>query len=39
MHKRELKTIDKDKVKKEISSRLERMTQRVKSKSIAFYPS
>ncbi len=39
MHKRELKTIDKLKVKKEISSRLERMTQRVKSKSIAFYPS
>lgn len=39
MHKRELKTIDKEKVKKEISNRLERMTQRVKSKSIAFYPS
>jgi 5-methylthioadenosine/S-adenosylhomocysteine deaminase len=39
MHKRELKTIDKKKVKQEISKRLERMTQRVKSKSIAFYPS
>jgi 5-methylthioadenosine/S-adenosylhomocysteine deaminase len=39
MHKRELKTIDKAKVKKEISNRLERLTQRVKSKSIAFYPS
>jgi len=39
MQNRQLKTINKDKVKQEISKRLERMTQRVKGKSIAFYPS
>ncbi len=39
MQNRELKTINKVKIKQEISKRLERMTQRETSKRIAFYPS
>jgi 5-methylthioadenosine/S-adenosylhomocysteine deaminase len=39
MQNRELKTINKEKIKQEISKRLERMTQRVTNKRIAFYPS
>jgi len=39
MQNHQLKTINKDKVKQEISKRLERMTQRENGKSIAFYPS
>ena len=38
MQNRELKTINKEKVKQEIFKRLERMTQRMTSKRIAFYP-
>jgi 5-methylthioadenosine/S-adenosylhomocysteine deaminase len=38
MHKRNLLTIDKEQVKKEISDRLERLSQRIPERRIAFYP-
>jgi 5-methylthioadenosine/S-adenosylhomocysteine deaminase len=38
MHERKLLTIDKEEVKKEISARLERLSQRIPERRIAFYP-
>jgi 5-methylthioadenosine/S-adenosylhomocysteine deaminase len=39
MHKRQLLTLDKGRIKAEIIGRLERLSQRVPGKRIAFYPS
>ena len=38
MHKRKLLTIDKEQVIREISARLERLSQRIPERRIAFYP-
>ena len=38
MHNRKLLTIDKKQVKREISARLERLSQRTPGKRIAVYP-